>query len=330
MEELTPITDDVYQLRLPLPFALNSVNCYLLRGDSGWTLIDTGLNLPPARAAWQQAFDTLQIGPGQVTRLVLTHTHPDHYGLAGWLQEQWSVPVWLSRREAQFARQVWQEEDLPAEVPDLFELGGAPAEVGQAVAAGTDQIRAVVRPHPARLDYLEPGMTLDIGRRRFEVLLAPGHADGQLIFYDPADRLLLCADHVLAHISPNISRWPLGEPDPLGQYLNSLAELKQLPVRLALPGHGPLISTWAERLVELQAHHVERLAATRQAVEPEGSTPYEVCTRLFESQSLSAHEMRFALAETLAHLEYLAERGQLRREQGPVWRYWAQNPSQDM
>jgi len=104
-KSLTQITDDIYQVRLPLPYALNHVNCYLLRGDDGWTIIDTGLNTSQGRAGWQAAFDTLGIGPDDIDQIILTHVHPDHYGMAGWLQEWCGATVWLSPREAELAEQ---------------------------------------------------------------------------------------------------------------------------------------------------------------------------------------------------------------------------------
>ncbi len=313
---LTPITPDIYQLRLPLPFALNHVHCYLLAGSDGWTIIDAGLNIPPARQDWQDAFATLHIAPGDVQQIVLTHAHPDHYGLAGWLQEWSGAPVRISALEWRFARQIWQQIDLPAHFDDLFELAGAPPDVLQGIEASNNKIRQVVRPHPTAVELLQAGGALQMGKRRFEVLPAPGHADGQLIFYDAADRLLLCADHVLREISPNISLWSLGEPQPLARYLASLRELAGLEVRLALPGHHSLITGWPARLAELQAHHRQRLADMLAVIEPAGTTGYQVCQQVFPAAELSAHQIRFALAETLAHLEYLEDEGQLSLHDG--------------
>jgi len=323
---LTPITEDIFQARLPLPFALNHVNCYLLRGDAGWTIVDTGLNIPAAQAAWRQIFNQLELGPGNVQQIVLTHAHPDHYGLAGWLQNRCAAPVRLSAVEWRFARQVWQQQDLPDNFADVFELAGAPGEVRQTIEAGNAKIRQVTQPHPQHVEILAAGATLQLGNRQFETILAPGHADGQLMFYDAADRLLLCADHVLQEISPNIGLWSLGEAAPLERYLASLRELANLKVRLALPGHHSLITGWGERLAQLQAHHAERLAQMRAAVTPAGATAYQVCRLAFSTKELSMHEIRFALAETLAHLEYLVSAGQLCRRDNSAGE-WVYTPN---
>ena len=128
-------------------------------------------------------------------------------------------------------------------------------------------------------------------------------------------------DQVLIKITPNIGLWPMTRPNPLGRYLNSLKELASLEVRVALPGHGPLIINWQERLAELQEHHAERLGAMLAAINKSGATPYQVSSHVFSNRELTAHEVRFAISETLAHLEYLVEHKQLYREDTNVWLY---------
>src|SRR5262249_31558650 len=146
----------------------------------------------------------------------------------------------------------------------------------------------------------------------------PGHSDGHMAFYCADERLLLCGDTVLIKITPNISLWPHGRPDPLADFLRTLDDLGQLEVDLALPGHGPLIAAFHQRLGELRAHHDERLKAVEQATEA-GATTFAVCTRIFPTDQLTAHQIRFAMAETLAHLEYLVGIGRMERvDHGPV------------
>jgi glyoxylase-like metal-dependent hydrolase (beta-lactamase superfamily II) len=320
-ESIKQVVEDIYQIRLPLPFALNSVNCYLLQGDDGWTIIDTGLNIPEAQAVWQAAFTALEIAPGDLHRIVLTHVHPDHYGLAGWLQGWSGAPVWLSPREAELAGRLWQQDNLHEAMFNLFRRAGVPTEVERQAEAEAKKVRELTFPHPDRTELLAPLAVLSTGRRQFKAIQAPGHSDGQLIFYDASDRLLLSGDQVLLKITPNIGQWPISEPDPLGRYLASLQELSQLEVRLALPGHRGLITHWAGRLAELQKHHADRLATMLAAVDGAGVTAYEVCHRVFNTRDFTMHEVRFAVAETLAHLEYLVGREQLRREENEVWLY---------
>jgi len=320
-KSLTQITDDIYQVRLPLPYALNHVNCYLLRGDDGWTIIDTGLNTSQGRAGWQAAFDTLGIGPDDIDQIILTHVHPDHYGMAGWLQEWCGATVWLSPREAELAEQVWVHGDLVNITAEIFAVAGIPRDTAQKAGMAATETQRLTLPHPQTLKLLEPGTVLDIGQRHFKAIHAPGHSDGQLIFYDAEDRLLLSGDQVLIKITPNIGLWSFTEADPLGRYLASLRELATLEVRMALPGHGSVINSWQGRLAELQQHHAERLEKMLAAVNDTGVTPYQVSDHIFNFAGLSMHEVRFAVVETMAHLEYLVDRQRLHREKNGVWLY---------
>lgn len=324
-ENVREVAEGIYQVILPLPFALSSVNCYLLRDDNGWTIIDSGLHLPQGRAGWQAAFASLDIAPGAITQVMLTHFHPDHYGMAGWLQRfchtddtRSSPTVWMSPREAELARLVWQLPDnQPEPMVHFFRAWGIPEDLTRGMAEGVAFLRARTMPHPS-ITLLAPGAVLRIGARRFTAIHTPGHSDGHLVFYDAEDRLILCGDHVLAKITPHIGLWPESEPDPLGRYLASLSELGALDIRLALPGHGRLIIDWQGRLAELQRHHDERLQRMEDAVGTRAIV-YEVSTRVFDFAQLTPHEARFALAETLSHLEHLVHRGKLRRDDsGPI------------
>jgi glyoxylase-like metal-dependent hydrolase (beta-lactamase superfamily II) len=328
MEPAMMVAEGVYQVRIPLPFALNIVNCYLLRDGDGWTVLDTGLNTPPAQEAWKAAFAFLKITPEQIKRIILTHSHPDHYGMAGWFQSLrggGSVPpVYLSAVEQEWANIVWRKIAPPRmEFDQYLAACGLTGEMLETVAHSMDSTTEKTHPHPTDERLLEPGETVQIGMRTFTIYHAPGHSDGQLIFYDANDRLLLSGDHVLLKITPNIGLWPDTLPDPLGRYLDSLKQLLALEVRLALPGHKTLITDWRGRLNELIEHHAIRLSHTLEAVKNE-ATVYEASLKVFNSGAFSSHEWRFAMAETLAHLEYLRLRGQVEQEtRDGVWGFRA-------
>ena len=317
------ITEDIYQVQLPLPFALRTVNCYLLAGEAGWTVVDTGLNTAQARETWQRALSELGIHFRDIHQIVLTHAHPDHYGLAGWLQKETEgVAVHMSADEASLARQVWQKTQGWAEsLMSFWHHCGLSTELATAVVNETNRTRQRTRPHPQTIKILEPGTIIQLGNRPFQIIHTPGHSDGHLIFYDVANRLLLCGDHVLHKITPNISLWPLGQPDPLGRYLRSLSQIAQLDVNLALPGHGPLIHNLRGRIREIEKHHAERLEVMVTAVNG-SATPYDVSQQVFNFDKLSLHEKRFAVAETLAHLEYLAWQKRINKSSQPSgWLY---------
>ncbi len=320
---VTPVTDDIFQVRLPLPFALNSVNVYLLRGKNGWTVLDTGLNTPLAQAAWAAAFDALHITPADIQQIVLTHVHPDHYGMAGWLQAHGAGVVRLSTREAELARLLWQGEGEQSRGFDRYLIHwGMPAPMAGEVAHGIFTTGEMTFPHPTQVETLTAGGTIQMGARHFLMIHAPGHSDGQLMFYDAADKLILCGDHVLMKITPNIGLWPDTEPDPLGRFLASLTSLQTLDVRLALPGHKTLITNWPGRVNELLQHHAARLEQAYQAV-LSSATVYEASRKIFNSDHFSTHEWRFAMVETLAHLEYLRLAGRVQRQEEDTLRFRA-------
>jgi glyoxylase-like metal-dependent hydrolase (beta-lactamase superfamily II) len=309
------VAEGIYQVQLPLPFALRIVNCYLLRDDQGWTIVDSGLNYPPGQAAWQEAFETLGIGAGSITRIILTHAHPDHYGMAGWLAAQSGAPVLLSPTEQAFAEWSWGGgEPVYRAVRTYFLAHGMPDDMAQVVYEQMAALRPMTQPMAATT-ALEPGSTLRIGQREFKAIPTPGHSDGHLVFYCAAERLMLCGDTVLMKITPNISLWPHGRPDPLADFLQTLGQLGELDVDLALPGHGPLIGAFRQRLGELRAHHEQRLQVIEEHAGG-GATAFAVCTAIFPTEQLTPHQIRFAIAETLAHLEYLVGAGRLERAEG--------------
>lgn len=323
----TAVAPDIYQVQIPLPFALRIVNCYLLPGPNGWTVVDTGLNTAKARATWQQVFATLPLRPREIEQIVLTHTHPDHYGLAGWLLECCAAdggsipPVCMSAREAETADHFWKKGVAGNPTYSAFwQQCAVPPELAAAIVETTEQTRQRTLPHPGVHHIIEPDKMMCLGERQVQPLLMPGHSDGQMVFYDAADRLLLCGDHVLQKITPNISLWPDGEADPLGRYLASLQTLSQLDVRLALPGHGPLIEDLHGRMSQIAYHHAGRLEHTL-AVLDQPATVYEVSQRLFDHATLSVHELRFATTETLAHLDHLVRHGRVHRREEFIWQF---------
>lgn len=317
---ISEVARDIFLVRLPLPFALDHVNAYLLRDPEGWTIFDTGLHTRAVESAWRAALTDLAIAPEAIRQIIVSHHHPDHYGMAGWLQALTGAPVFLAPREIELAAGIWgKPPDAPEPMLAHFAAYGAPPALAETIAGDVAMLRMATLPHP-HATPVTPGTTVMMGGRGFTALHAPGHSDGQLIFFNEDEGLLLCGDHLLNEITPHIGVWPGSEPDPLGRYLRSLAELADLPVRLALPGHKTPIYAWRERIGELQRHHEERLAAIRAAV-TDGASAYDAARRVFPFEHYSTHEMRFAFAETIAHLEYLVRTGVVRRFEDGVVMY---------
>lgn len=313
-QALNRIADDIYQLQVPLPFALNIVNCYLLRGSQGWTIVDCGINTPAGREIWQDAFTALKMRPRDIEKIVLTHVHPDHFGLSGWLQalalaDGRAVNVYTSPREDQQATWVWRAETINFERWLL--KNGMPPAMARDVDHSMGDTHTMTLPHPAQMLHIEPNTMVTLGDRQFRTIHAPGHSDGQMLFYDADDRLILSGDHVLMKITPNIGLWEHTDPNPLGAFLQSLTQLQTLDVRLALSGHKKLVEDWAGRIGELIGHHHERLDHTREALASGANTPYDVTMHIFKPERFTAHEWRFAIAESLAHLDYLQTSGEV-------------------
>jgi glyoxylase-like metal-dependent hydrolase (beta-lactamase superfamily II) len=295
----------IRRVTLPLPTRPGHIHSYLLPGDEGWTIVDTGLGLPDARERWAAELDDL---PGRVAQVVVTHFHPDHVGAAADLAELTGAPVVQGRVDYEQCALVWGGTDWSGVLVRWFHDHGVPDNVTDELIEQGSFYRPFVRYQP------DPGL-LDAGDRvdGWELVAAPGHADGQLMLL--RDRILVAADHVLERISPTVGLWPASRPDPLGDYLEALEATAALEARIALPGHGEPLGDPAGRARELIAHHRERLDATAAALGDEPRSAYEVSFPLF-GDDLKPAARRFAVAETLSHLERLVQEGGARRQEG--------------
>lgn len=300
---------DVLQIKVPLPFPLRFVNSYLLPGRDGWTLIDPGLRTEAAELLWESVLAERGIRFDHIERIVLTHHHPDHYGLAGWFQERsGGVPVMMSRTAWEQARLLWGEGQPMAEkLMTLFRTNGLPAELEKAMRENMDGFVQAVSPQP-QVTLMDESAKVRLGKDDYEPIHTPGHASGHLCFYRAETAAMFCGDHVLPQISPNVSYLPFGiDENPLASYLASLEQISRYEVRLAFPGHREPFTHLQQRAKELIVHHRERLEAMR-AFLTEPHTAYEICRAAF-GDKLSVHQLRFALSETMAHLIWLREAG---------------------
>jgi glyoxylase-like metal-dependent hydrolase (beta-lactamase superfamily II) len=316
--KVMPVVEGIYQVKLPLPFALNSVNCYLIREHRGWTVVDCGINTEAARNTWLATLQAMNIRPREIRHIVLTHVHPDHFGLAGWLSQLVQsdggrVRVYLSEREHRQVRMIWQQETKVIFRDWLIQLG-MPVAMADSATHGMDNTRDMTLPHPTQYTYLPANSTLKIGERTFKALLAPGHSDGQLMFYSAEDGVMLSGDHILMKITPNIGLWTDTDPHPLQRFMASLREFSGMPVRIGLPGHKAIILDWAERIEQLISHHNDRLYKAMEGIDSGLHTPFEISQYIFQSFRFSPHEWRFALAEAYAHLDYLEQLGKVKKE----------------
>lgn len=313
--EAFEVAPGVLWARIPLPFRLDHVNVYFIDDGDGWAVVDTGIDDENARAAW----DALLAGPlagKRLTRLVVTHMHPDHIGLAGWLTEKFDIPLLTSQTSyIECLNLSLAPGKLQAPVYRNFYLRNGLDDATTALIAtmGHDYL-GMVAPLPPTFDRLVAGDRLMIGGRNFDVLAGDGHAPEQLMLFNGEARLFLAADQALAKISPNVSVSAMSpRDDPLGLYLRSLRALRaDLPAdSLVLPGHQLPFYGLHERVGELAAHHEARCEALLQACREKPHRPAELLPVLF-TRKLDPHQMGFAFSELLAHVNYLLDRGMLK------------------
>lgn len=298
---------NIHVVTLPLPFDLDHVNCYVAVDRNGmWKIIDCGVNTEQNHAAWDQRISDFGLDWKRLQAIYVTHFHPDHYGAAGWLQEKSGAPVYMLPSGLEEVEILFNNrKHFLGELADYYQRNGVPEPLTQEMMGTLSKTGSLIHSQ-ARLSPVEAGTRINLGGYEYEVIWTPGHAEGHCCFYGRENGILFAGDQLLAHISTNISLWPDGNPNPLAVYLESLQQLRKLPINIVLPAHGQPFTGAAERIDELCAHHRERLDLTK-ATAGNGSSAYEVCREIFGDQ-LNVYDMRFALAETMAHLVYLEQK----------------------
>ena len=304
------VVPGVHWLRLPLPFRLNHINVWLLADDDGWTLVDAGADMAPATAAWdaltRQYFTTRPL-----RRIVITHHHVDHVGLAGWLARRWDAAIVLSRPAHARALALKRRLQPEAELVAFYRRHGLEAvERVLPMATGLLYDR-MVSDLPEHVGHVADGQEIAIGGHRWRVLELGGHAEGHLVMHDRGRGLVLAGDQALPDISANVSLNPSApDANPLAEFLASLRLLARLPgAPLVLPAHGAAYRRLATRCAAIAGHHEETCARVLACCD-EPLTAAELVPRLFPRP---LDEVNFALAfgETLAHLRYLERAGRL-------------------
>ena len=313
-DEPRAVAPGVWGVRFALHFALDHVNVWLLEDVPGWTVIDAGLAYDPTRERWRQLLRGLLAGE-QLTRLVATHFHPDHLGLAGWLCDLTGAGLWASHSEWLTGRWLAQDttEGFVAAGREFDRRAGLAEDLVAARAERGNLYRRRVADPPSQFRRLRHGDRMEVDRTEWRIIVGQGHAPEMLCLYAPERNLLIAADQILPKISPVVGVWPAEpEANPLADFLASLERFRELPDDcLVLPSHGLPFRGLRIRIDQLIRHHEERLEATLAAC-AEPATVVEVMPRLF-NRPLDTHQLQFALGESLAHLNYLLAEGRLRR-----------------
>ncbi len=317
--QIATIAPGVLWFRLKLPFQLNHVNIYLIEDKDGWLALDTGLGTDDCRIGW----DTILTGPlkGQrLTGMLVTHFHPDHVGLAGWLHQSFGLALAMPRTEYLYHLMAahGRGDMYDAAHRDFYHAHGLSEELTDTIVGrGLNYLRLTTGV-PHSYERIKHGDTWRVGGRDFRILTGGGHALEQAMLHQPSEKLFFAADQVIARISPNVSVHPV-EPDddPLGVYLRDLKDLRATVPHdvLVLPGHGLPFHGLHTRIDELTEHHALRCARVADSCRVQPLSVADLVPALFD-RVLDAHQTGFAFGEVLAHVNYMLGRGELAKEIG--------------
>ncbi len=340
--EITPIAPGVIWIRMPLPFALDHINLWLmedeLEGQKGWTVVDTGVGNEATRAAWRTVIDKHFQGLPLI-RVLCTHYHPDHIGLASWLTKgadtgRWTAPLWVNYAEYQTARVFLgagakiKLDEGPGAVSmasHFHRHGITDPDTIEKLRARSGHFPSLVPEVPDSFVRIFPNQSIRIGSHHWHVIAGYGHSPEHCALYCEDLNLVISGDMVLPRISTNMSVWPQ-EPDadPLKLYLDSLHAFEMLPDDvLVLPSRGKPFGAAKgtraggikERINQLREHHKARLAEALTACQTPRHAS-EVVPILFRRE-LDLHQLTFAMGETIAHLNHLWHAGNLKRVRQP-------------
>lgn len=308
-ESPAEVSPGVWLIRLPLPFPVATLNVYLFRARQGYLLVDCGLKTRACRQALVSALDSLGVQWSDIRQLVLTHIHPDHFGLAAEIKRLSGAEILMHRVEAAGMTPSYFDHDFfQGHSAWLAENGVPPDESDQIAQASVGIAEFVEIVNPDRT--LEDGDRLPVEGGELETLWAPGHSPGLLTFYLPERRLYFSSDHILEKITPNIGLHTRSSENPLGDYLASLDRLRGREIDCILPSHGPPFHGHREWIAATEEHHRARCERMLAAVSDGARTAYDVVLVEWGAH-LSPLAERFAVAEALAHLEYLRRQGRV-------------------
>ncbi|MFZ2854694.1 MAG: MBL fold metallo-hydrolase [Rhodocyclaceae bacterium] len=321
--ETFEVAPGIRWLRMPLPFALDHINLWLLEdeiaGQPGWAIVDTGFALDAVKACWEKILGELAATPrgGRITRIIVTHFHPDHLGLAAWLQEKTGAPVHMTQGEYLSAHAVWHEVGGHGTAPMLrqFRAHGLDAERCAALESLSGGYRRGVPSLPEEYRRLFDGDEFAIGGQRWQVRVGFGHSPEHAALYCAGLGVLISGDMLLPKISTNISVFAVTPmADSLADYLDSIDRYRDLPEEtLALPSHGLPFYGVHQRIDAQHAHHEERLLVLEESCAAARSAA-ELLPTLF-ARELDTHQTMFAMGEAIAHLNRLEHAGKLVRTQ---------------
>ena len=318
MAEIIP---GIHWFQMPLPMeesTLGHVNTYLIRGDNGYLLVDSGWNTEESFRNLEKQLHEIGADIREISRILVTHIHPDHYGGAGRIKRFSGSEILLHEIEKGFIepRYVTMDE-LLGQTDHWLGINGVPADTIAGLRDATIGLVQFIAPVFPDVT-LHGGEIIATGTFTFKVIWTPGHSSGHICLYEPDKKILISGDHILPTITPNISRHPQSIGNPLGDYIDSLNDMKKLDVSLVLPGHEQPFSQFQSRVEEIIRHHEQRTGEIMKAVKGEPKTAYRIALEVIWGdgaswQDLPGFHKRMAIFETLAHLELMVAKGQIEK-----------------
>jgi glyoxylase-like metal-dependent hydrolase (beta-lactamase superfamily II) len=310
----TPIGRGAWRIRLPLPWKrLPEVNAFVFRQSDGWMLLDCGLNTDETFAAFDEAFTEIGLGWRSIARIVVTHLHPDHVGGAARARRLSGAPILMQPDEARLVSPRSTPESYFDRTDAYLRRHGAPPDMVEAIREQSARLAGGIERFTAD-GPVDEGMTFDYEGGRLETIRAPGHSPVLLCFVDPANRRLFSTDAILEKITPNIGIYPFSSPNPLGEYFDSLARLEAIEADSVVPSHGDPFAGHPEWIARTRLHHRRRCDQLARVVEAGPLSGYQATVAAW-GPNRPAGELRLALAEALAHLEFLARTGRAERRE---------------
>jgi glyoxylase-like metal-dependent hydrolase (beta-lactamase superfamily II) len=311
---MTEISPGIYWFKLPIPMegsGLEHVNVYLARGRDGFLLVDSGWNTPESFDELARGLREIGADIKDISTIVCTHVHPDHYGMAGRIKQATGAALFMHHIEKEFiAPRYVTMQKLLHETDQMLVANGVPHDEMVRLRDATVGLEQYVVPAMPDSTFHD-GETISTGVFTFRVVWTPGHSSGHICLYEPDKKLLLSGDHILPKITPNISVHPQSIENPLGRYLKSLKETRRLNVGLALPGHDEPFNSLVPRIDEIMRHHEERNRLILGMINGAPRTAFQIALDMIWGTRARWHDLpgfhqRMAIFETLAHLEMMA------------------------
>jgi len=308
------ILNGVHQIKTPAPESASwYTNIYVIEGGDGHILVDSGWDSQESLWALQEGVKSANLKLRDIKKVVITHIHPDHYGLSTKIKQICGAQVAIHRIDAGFIFSRYKDfDDLIKKTAELLRQNGAPEDELLQLKEASLWMNKYVTPNLPEVN-LEDGDTISNDSFEFEVLWTPGHSPGHICLYERDRKFILTGDHVLYDTTPHVGFNPQSGDDPLGDYISSLKKLERLKVNFILPGHGPVFNALGLRIEKILQHHEERKRTIMRSLQDGLKTAYEIAKQIpwmgneggTTFQDLSVWNRRMAVHETIAHLKLL-------------------------